>query len=114
MRISDWSSDVCSSDLKRTDIDRSQGALPHLIAFGDRIRVHGLHELDSGIARPELFRRTVLSGSFVRDRRIGDEDLRGMVATRSEEHTSELQTLIRNSYTDCSLKKNKKHSKMEN
>src|SRR3546814_13149681 len=91
MRISDWSSDVCSSDLKRTDIDRSQGALPHLIAFGDRIRVHGLHELDSGIARPELFRRTVLSGSFVRDRRIGDEDLRGLVATdpahelRSEE-----------------------------
>src|SRR3546814_18454894 len=81
MRISDWSSDVCSSDLKRTDIDRSQGALPHLIAFGDRIRVHGLHELDSGIARPELFRRTVLSGSFVRDRRIGDEDLRGLVAT---------------------------------
>src|SRR3546814_17906752 len=81
MRISDWSSDVCSSDLKRTDIDRSQGALPHLIAFGDRLRVHGLHELDSGIARPELFRRTVLNGSFVRDRRIGDEDFRGLVAT---------------------------------
>src|SRR3546814_1113854 len=96
MRISDWSSDVCSSDLKRTDIDRSQGALPHLIAFGDRIRVHGLHELDSGIARPELFRRTVLSGSFVRDRRI-----------RSEEHTSELQSLMRISYAVFCLKKKK-------
>src|SRR3546814_5535583 len=54
-----------------------------------------LHELDSGIARPELFRRTVLSGSFVRDRRIGDEDLRGLVATDPAHELVDIAALAR-------------------
>src|SRR3546814_3410202 len=93
MRISDWSSDVCSSDLNfaknarvRT-AERSAGRSP----------AHG---------RPRRPRR--LSQEPVRhagdgggDRAFRDKRL----LLRSEEHTSELQSLMRISYAVFCLKK---------
>src|SRR3546814_1468137 len=48
--------------------------------------------------------------AFYRDRRFGDIALRP--AGRSEEHTSELHSLMRTSYAVFCLKKKKKHKKI--
>src|SRR3546814_5868531 len=79
MRISDWSSDVCSSDLCRAfrHAHRRPGAIIECRSGGGDGRVCGR------------------SGS---DRRA-----------RSEEHTSELQSLMRISYAVFRLKKKKKN-----
>src|SRR3546814_10508243 len=94
MRISDWSSDVCSSDLHKTL------PLPSYVE---------VTALDTG--------RTILvrvndRGPMVTDRLIGLS--RGAaeqlgIADRSEEHTSELQSLMRISYAVFCLKKTKNH-----
>src|SRR3546814_2606440 len=98
MRISDWSSDVCSSDLLRRDAFRWWVDRQHReVCFGrnglhvqshDRPRERRLFELDG--AKGLAGRRYGL--------RARSPD-RGYTATgRSEEHTSELQSLMRSSY----------------
>src|SRR3546814_8903562 len=89
MRISDWSSDVCSSDLCTVFLndpaDYDGGALHVELGSADpRFKEapgvavvypsHTLHEVEP-VTRGER-----------------------LVAVRSEEHTSELQSLMRNSY----------------
>src|SRR3546814_7330107 len=102
MRISDWSSDVCSSDLhhpaaRRREVDavRQQvmkaGAQPSLVAFDA-----------PGIGAHPHIQVQLLFGQHIRlgcDRGI-DQRLH-----RSEEHTSELQSLMRISYAVFCLKK---------
>src|SRR3546814_4925702 len=98
MRISDCSSDVCSSDLlaARPDVDKifarndDSAALP-------LARSNATH-LKSGS-------RLTRSRALIRSRRI-----KGISARRyrSEEHTSELQSLMRISYAVFCLKKKKK------
>src|SRR3546814_3815491 len=129
MRISDWSSDVCSSDL-----DRMRGIRHDLRPPAGVVRV-GAEHLDrhgsDGVARPERVGSHTLLAEFLRpaerahrhgvfrhgprqpfgeparvevDRRSDGQDVR-----RSEEHTSELQSLMRISYAVfCLKKKNKK------
>src|SRR3546814_7919575 len=102
MRISDWSSDVCSSDLGPGGGDGTLGAatlsilpLPackSLIQKGSG-RVLMTHE------QPGKPGRTLCR---VRDY-LANHLLRGWV--RSEEHTSELQSLMRISYAVFCLKK---------
>src|SRR3546814_4262321 len=82
MRISDWSSDVCSSDLDHRRVDRER----------DRADAHLLW-LDDPFAAD-------LPGG--RDGALLD---RVAVPGRSEEHTSELQSLMRISYAVFCLKK---------
>src|SRR3546814_1409150 len=114
MRISDWSSDVCSSDLGehgepeidtgrevralvvddqrlellRHDLQRLADDLEHL-------RVHGVH----------------LAVHLEAHHAVADIPQRGRAALcqrrtfRSEEHTSELQSLMRISYAVFCLKK---------
>src|SRR3546814_5844592 len=107
MRISDWSSDVCSSDLpavaQRVQVQRARE--PVLEAAG---RVRGLVlevEADAGEA-VELQPQQVGVG---RARGLAAqlfERVDGPVAQgRSEEHTSELQSLMRISYAVFCLKK---------
>src|SRR3546814_9982848 len=107
MRISDWSSDVCSSDLaigivrnrdhlKGIDADRLalDDAAPVLaVFFRPRCRTIALVHVD----HDDLARR----GVALPDPAIG-------TVHRSEEHTSELQSLMRISYAVFCLKK-KKH-----
>src|SRR3546814_4942724 len=108
MRISDWSSDVCSSDLvflvvgearapgdieiirkiKREVTERRQ----FLVAVPDR----GSEERAEGPRKLRVGRR--IAGNNVGRERIDP-------LMRSEEHTSELQSLMRISYAVFCLKK---------
>src|SRR3546814_3873858 len=131
MRISDWSSDVCSSDLMgsaglvgcrpgdRTSGGRTAGGRSplQLPAFGP--------ERHAGWGDDQALPRARLLGGVSADGRRGDGDGRSRAdprrgeprfepparkrfydhRARSEEHTSELQSLMRNSYAVFCLKK---------
>src|SRR3546814_1129413 len=115
MRISDWSSDVYSSDLRRAD----------RCLDGYRVRVElrhvRHHRTGTELDRHEVRRDEVDIVAAIRDgvaaghgeralvaavdrgeHRVGQQHL---VAHRSEEHTSELQSLMRISYAVFCLKK---------
>src|SRR3546814_1292954 len=93
MRISDWSSDVCSSDLLLHPIHRG-GAI---VDFPDLVGFAGIIKDTLGGGR--------LTGIDMRH----DADIAIVLERmRSEEHTSELQSLMRISYAVFCLKKKKK------
>src|SRR3546814_3052344 len=120
MRISDWSSDVCSSDLTTGAIGLPfAGNVVKLAPVGDRleIRVKGLTvtpgylgdaEATAAAFDEEGFYRTGDAARFVDPARpeLGlafdgrvTENFKLLSGTwRSEEHTSELQSLMRISY----------------
>src|SRR3546814_1403727 len=95
MRISDWSSDVCSSDLLRADMD----ALPIVEATG-------LPYASTAKALDEDGFEVGVAHSCGHDLHV--TWLMGAARMRSEEHTSELQSLMRISYAVFCLKKKKK------
>src|SRR3546814_1162093 len=103
MRISDWSSDVCSSDLPARQI-----ALPHLHISGKHGPVLPVLHLDAvGVHIHRLLAVMTLqhgNGLPHGGRRQGKEKA-GNQQSRSEEHTSELQSLIRISYAVFCLQK---------
>src|SRR3546814_5178669 len=126
MRISDWSSDVCSSDLARA----LGGAGFQRTAFGAPIADAAIE--DRRIVEAEMPQhepRPCRSGvrgivadhdmAVVADAKcahvppklfgVGNRGRQriGRVAQRSEEHTSELQSLMRISYAVFCLKKKK-------
>src|SRR3546814_7391836 len=116
MRISDWSSDVCSSDLVE---QHAHGD----IALDDRpvdlianvLRNRGI-EIDQAVVdqRQDDGRRQCLAGRRNRDRQIKvhrQVGARHVASGRSEEHTSELQSLMRISYAVFCLKKKKRPPK---
>src|SRR3546814_7652725 len=116
MRISDWSSDVCSSDLHRRGragnipagaakaFDHHVAALliQLAVALNDILRPvergagRGLDRRESAIVEIGFHPRHRRDQALVADR-------------RSEEHTSELQSLMRISYAVFSLKKKNTH-----
>src|SRR3546814_4778467 len=122
MRISDWSSDVCSSDLLRGGRDGAEvedGGEP---PFGPAQELRQLlrrdHVLDLVVG--EVAPLVALAQAVADDHRLaalaegGDEigaDEAGAAGDekRSEEHTSELQSLMRTSYAVFWLTK-KKHN----
>src|SRR3546814_10669789 len=113
MRISDWSSDVCSSDLRRwktwqgrfdprrlvfideTWIKTNMAPLRGCGPRGKRLR---------GFAPHGHWRTLTFLGALRCDR------LTAPCVFRSEEHTSELQSLMRISYAVFCLKKKNKIS----
>src|SRR3546814_9209297 len=122
MRISDWSSDVCSSDLvpvsqddnnlgcrmKASPPDRrgefAAGAftiLPLLVAVAPFGLLLGTLAAQKGLSPLE----TALMGATVF---AGASQFVAVEIWRSEEHTSELQSLMRISYAVFCLKKKKK------
>src|SRR3546814_10429378 len=96
MRISDWSSDVCSSDLDHILLEADQRVL---LALDRRLGE------DAG----GLLERRRRDEAARLQRRLGDAEQDGLalrrVLLRSEEHTSELQSLMRISYAVFCLKK---------
>src|SRR3546814_3905025 len=111
MRISDWSSDVCSSDR----------ATQHLLELGhEKIAYLGRNRLTStGRDRFEGFMAAMkkadlkVANDWAIDCPASREDgyretVKVLSVSRSEEHTSELQSLMRISYAVFCLKK-KKH-----
>src|SRR3546814_2988244 len=96
MRISDWSSDVCSSDLIYAH-QRTHGASYAGAGGGD---VEALSR-----DRENAFRGK--AAACLRYRSGGRASAAALtaLAARSEEHTSELQSLMRISYAVFCLKK---------
>src|SRR3546814_4502606 len=127
MRISDWSSDVCSSDLPRTAAQRGFGAQHHrpalAVATADAQHAAGFALVRVAAARsqeaPEVADVEHFGGSGIRGqgvvahiqrREFAHADVvecsaRRQPCVRSEEHTSELQSLMRTSYAVFCLKK---------
>src|SRR3546814_6357477 len=135
MRISDWSSDVCSSDLtvdaRLIALDAVTGArCPGFGRNGQVSLLEGKGDVEKGYyfvtSPPALVRGKLVLGGWVTDGQhvgepsgvvraydavtgafswafdAGRPDFHGM---RSEEHTSELQSLMRISYAVFCLKK---------
>src|SRR3546814_8452807 len=118
MRISDWSSDVCSSDLAVWAVPdedaKNKGGWRAIVAIADvsfyvrpdgaldreaRRRGNSVYFPDRVVPMlPETLSAGVCSLKAGEDR----------AAMRSEEHTSELQSLMRTSYAVFCLKKKKK------
>src|SRR3546814_3179268 len=114
MRISDWSSDVCSSDLLVGFPARLDVALQQCVG----------QELEKMAGLGEVMRGRRCEPLIMRHHRKHDEleallfdvaegrarqliEKMGRDAPRSEEHTSELQSLMRISYAVFCLKKKK-------
>src|SRR3546814_2145948 len=112
MRISDWSSDVCSSDLTATLTITINGA-------DDGVTIEGLDAqgAELGVDEDDLPARAgEAPGSDTTPDGVTDGDsfavstpdgMGTVVLDRSEEHTSELQSLMRSSYAVFCLKKKK-------
>src|SRR3546814_5176060 len=99
MRISDWSSDVCSSDL--VDLSRIQ---PSGAAGADTEARHtdGAVQVLRDSCAAEAAAGANARGSTV----MPNLQNKIAIVTRSEEHTSELQSLMRISYAVfCLIKK---------
>src|SRR3546814_4795320 len=100
MRISDWSSDVCSSDLLSGKF------------AGHQIEARARYWLVPKLLRLDVGGAVLINGRFLKDApnangygdvKYGYDD----ITARSEEHTSELQSLMRISYAVFCLKKKK-------
>src|SRR3546814_9737787 len=108
MCISDWSSDVCSSDLFLGKVVVGHPATVQPLQQPARSAEIG----EVPVRRPLVHRRAV-EVAAVEDAAVPAEQLRHRVEPlrRSEEHTSELQSLMRISYAVFCLKKNTKITK---
>src|SRR3546814_6065885 len=95
MRISDWSSDVCSSDLAAVEMDQDA------VAF-DIDAIDGRREARrAGDPTGEKRKNKGHEPILPRPVRTGPAKIHGRgvpAVNRSEEHTSELQSLMRISY----------------
>src|SRR3546814_9141699 len=108
MRISDWSSDVCSSDL---DVEIGVGV--EAVGEGEPLIAQIGFDLEIGVEAEGLGLAPLQAAAeFLgqpRFGKIGDvrRHARDREPLRSEEHTSELQSLMRISYAVFCLKNKK-------
>src|SRR3546814_4447628 len=112
MRISDWSSDVCSSDLNCAPVNprrRSRLEPTYGESCGTKLLAQRAGRLlTSPPAFPNILpseQLTVKESTCRENRGFGMQQR----SIRSEEHTSELQSLMRNSYAVFCLTKKNKH-----
>src|SRR3546814_7603972 len=115
MRISDWSSDVCSSDLQtlKNRILLENYFLPgdleaQIEAFVEHYNNQRYHESLNNVTPADAYfgRAPAIIKQRERIKRQTIE-YRRLQHRRSEEHTSELQSLMRISYAVFCLKKKK-------
>src|SRR3546814_2147027 len=113
MRISDWSSDVCSSDLGFCVIGLVGGvgiAIDTSVAYNVKSRLSAAVDA-AALAGARAFasptRDADIEKFFEANFPAG---YMGSVLDRSEEHTSELQSLMRISYAVFCLKKKINHT----
>src|SRR3546814_1733306 len=118
MRISDWSSDVCSSDLGFLVIDDQHGCTGNsavmlrserrsfLFGFGDEDIAVVIEPSRNPVPPPELARNAPRLDIL--------HPVEESLFPRSEEHTSELQSLMRNSYAVFCLTHKKTQTNKQN
>src|SRR3546814_7297956 len=130
MRISDWSSDVCSSDLSPSTNSsriwkRRTSAITTVVDLASTVS-NSLHSIETGAeamrgAATTLDGTTLMPASAISSNSAGASMQVKLMASasssatrlttnspvRSEEHTSELQSLMRISYAVLCLKKTK-------
>src|SRR3546814_7838239 len=114
MRISDWSSDVCSSDLlakHEARVGRVEEALVEGPSRKDpailtgRTRQNKLVHFASDPIKPGSYATVRITGAAPHHLRGDLLDITsGAAHKRSEDHTSELQPLLRTTYPVFSLK----------
>src|SRR3546814_3411458 len=113
LRISDWSSDVCSSDLQdlREHLALRVIAQACGAAAAERVVHQEVEAVQAGnletLDRPLGEMREVVLDRICGQLLAQDRDVFGLARERSEEHTSELQSLMRISYAVFCLKKKK-------
>src|SRR3546814_9304364 len=114
MRISDWSSDVCSSDL-----GCGRETWPWIDEMLERLELSDKANVSMRALSGGMKRRVLIAQALVHrppvvildEQTAGvDVELRRTI-WRSEEHTSELQSLMRNSYAVFCLKKKQTNDK---
>src|SRR3546814_2268581 len=134
MRISDWSSDVCSSDLfRQLELERNRHQAAVRLKIRRQIkrqasfelfrlcRTNGAVQPIAAIADPAETRSRCRNARNIRNRLARTPVHRSacksakldVLIDRSEEHTSELQSLMRISYAVFCSKKNNKHTVSE-
>src|SRR3546814_1626998 len=118
MRISDWSSDVCSSDLDRI---KANICLPwwhcsgratysvivdlYIVIFsGSAFMFDSSDSIDSTVLPPAIHFKSFTDARAAVERLV---EIYARNTARSEEHTSELQSLMRISYAVFCLKQKK-------
>src|SRR3546814_5224734 len=120
MRISDWSSDVCSSDLlnlRSVSAAYGKGQVLWDVALdirpGEAATILGRNGVGKTTLMKTIMGQIPVAGGYIY---INGDDVTAMSAHersragigRSEEQTSELQSLMRISYAVFCLKKKKK------
>src|SRR3546814_2365141 len=103
MRISDWSSDVCSSDLQNRSFGPTGPIRFEWIDDGEAARHEAVLHVFGQEHCAAGFRCGGDDDRIPKLQLVVDDEIR-----RSEEHTSELQSLMRISYAVFCLKKKKK------
>src|SRR3546814_9324043 len=105
MRISDWSSDVCSSDLEAEVAEEGRRVVTGRVLPDRRVDADGEGD-DVGEQRGRQRQDGGEPAAVAAD--VGYRQLEldriAEVALRSEEHTSELQSLMRSTYAVVRLK----------
>src|SRR3546814_4269559 len=120
MRISDWSSDVCSSDLTpscrnpRAGRHGLRSRFPGSTRCARTVPIGLQEQCDRRLGAPRRRSRATVIIEQGADERFGRHEVEELraggldVVDRSEEHTSELQSLMRISYAVFCLKKKNK------
>src|SRR3546814_6978729 len=109
MRISDWSSDVCSSDLTSGVITVNPAtkvvarSVPSYWRFDARVGYKINDHFDIAVNAQNLTNKVYFNQAYT-------SHYAGIAPGRSEEHTSELQSLMRTSYAVFCLKQTKQHT----
>src|SRR3546814_7530531 len=123
MRISDWSSDVCSSDLKVITGPNARAVLVRgeeyaIVAPNTRLEIAdpaksgGLWQIVESAGNIVFSIKKKLTQHFGVQTPYLAAVVKGTTfSVRSEEHTSELKPLMRSSYAVFCLKKQNKHTK---
>src|SRR3546814_2779593 len=115
MRISDWSSDVCSSDLEVVDTPHPQQRQQVVQPAGAPVHGNDAEDGDDGRdhqREAEESQQQAAAGKAPPRERAGNRNSERN--GRSEEHTSELQSLMRISYAVFCLKKKHRRTTITN
>src|SRR3546814_8472751 len=107
MRISDWSSDGCSADL----LVHLGGASPWVLQLCLAVLTLLFSQVMSNVGATVMMVPIAISVAVATGGNPAAYAL--IIAVKSEEHTSELQSLMRNSYAVFCLKK-KNNTKTKN